>query len=42
MFTGIIEETGAVESIYSGDKSVRLTISLRKTGVGLMWAIVWL
>ena len=35
MFTGIIEETGAVESIYSGDKSVRLTISLRKTGVGL-------
>jgi len=35
MFTGIIEETGAVESIHPGDKSVRLTISLRKTGVGL-------
>lgn len=35
MFTGIIEETGAVESIHSGDKSVRLTISLRKTGVDL-------
>ena len=35
MFTGIIEETGVVESIHPGDKSVRLTISLRKTGVGL-------
>ncbi len=35
MFTGIIEETGAVESIHPGDKSVRLTISLRKTGLGL-------
>ena len=35
MFTGIIEETGAVESIHPGDKSVRMTISLRKTGAGL-------
>ena len=35
MFTGIIEETGAVESIHPGDESVRLTISLRKTGSGL-------
>ena len=35
MFTGIIEEIGVVESIHPGDKSVRLTISLRKTGVGL-------
>jgi len=35
MFTGIIEETGAVESIHLGDKSVRLTVSLRKTGLGL-------
>ena len=35
MFTGIIEETGVVESIHPGDKSVRLTISLHKTGVGL-------
>jgi len=35
MFTGIIEETGAVESIHPGDKSVRLTILLRKTGLGL-------
>ena len=35
MFTGIIEETGVVESIHPGDKSVRLTISLLKTGVGL-------
>jgi riboflavin synthase len=35
MFTGIIEETGAVESIHPGDKSVRLTVSLRKTGSGL-------
>ena len=35
MFTGIIEETGTVESIHPGDKSVRLTISLLKTGVGL-------
>ncbi len=35
MFTGIIEETGVVESIHPGDKSVRLTVSLRKTGLGL-------
>jgi riboflavin synthase len=35
MFTGIIEETGAVESIHPDDKSVRWTISLRKTGLGL-------
>ena len=35
MFTGIIEETGTVESIQPGDKSIRLTLTLRKTGGGL-------
>jgi len=35
MFTGIIEETGTVESIHPGDKSIRLTLKLRKTGGGL-------
>jgi len=35
MFTGIIEETGTVESIHPGDKSIRLTLTLRKTGGGL-------
>ncbi|MBR66880.1 MAG: riboflavin synthase, partial [Verrucomicrobiales bacterium] len=35
MFTGIVEETGTVESVHPGDKSIRLTLSLRKTGAGL-------
>ena len=35
MFTGIVEETGAVESVHPGDQSIRLTLSLRKTGTGL-------
>ena len=35
MFTGIIEETGTVESIHPGDQSIRLTLKLRKTGGGL-------
>ena len=35
MFTGIIEETGTVESIHPGDKSIRITLKLRKTGGGL-------
>ena len=35
MFTGIIEETGTVESIHPGEKSIRLTLKLRKTGGGL-------
>ena len=35
MFTGIIEEIGTVESIHPGDKSIRLTLTLRKTGGGL-------
>ena len=35
MFTGIIEETGTVESVHPGGKSVRLTVSVRKTGLGL-------
>ena len=35
MFTGIIEETGTVESIQPGDKSIRFTLTLRKTGGGL-------
>ena len=35
MFTGIIEETGTVESIHPGDRSIRLTVKLRKTGGGL-------
>ena len=34
MFTGIIEETGTVESIQPGDKSIRLTLTLRKTDAG--------
>ena len=32
MFTGIIEETGKVQSIQPGDKSIRLTLTVRKTG----------
>jgi riboflavin synthase len=35
VFTGIVEETGSVESIHPGDKSIRLTVKLRKTGTGL-------
>ena len=35
MFTGIVEETGRVESIQPGGRSIRLTVSLRKTGGGL-------
>ena len=35
MFTGIVEEMGLVESIHPGDKSIRLTVKLRKTGTGL-------
>lgn len=35
MFTGIIEETGTVESIHPGERSIRLTLALRKTGAGL-------
>jgi len=35
MFTGIIEETGKVQSIQPGDKSIRLTLTVRKTGAGL-------
>lgn len=32
MFTGIIEETGTVNSIQPGDKSIRLALMVRKTG----------
>ena len=35
MFTGIIEETGKVESIKPRGKSFRLTLAIRKTGHGL-------
>ena len=35
IFTGIIEETGTVESIHPGEQSIRLTLALRKTGAGL-------
>ena len=35
MCTGIVEEIGTVESIHPGDQSIRLTLSLRKTGTGL-------
>ena len=35
MFTGIIEETGKVESIQPHGKSKRLILTLRKTGNGL-------
>ena len=35
MFTGIIEETGKVESIQPRGKSFRLTLTIRKTGNGL-------
>jgi riboflavin synthase len=32
MFTGIIEEAGTVNSIQPGEKSIRLTLTVRKTG----------
>ena len=35
MFTGIVEETGIVDSIQPLDKSMRLTMTMRKCGVGL-------
>ena len=35
VFTGIVEEMGLVESIHPGEKSIRLTVKLRKTGTGL-------
>lgn len=34
MFTGIVEETGAVESIAPGKKSIRLAIAAHKTARG--------
>ena len=35
MFTGIIEETGIVESVLPMGKSMRLTLTIRKCGAGL-------
>jgi|TARA_B100001971_G_scaffold181924_1_gene178924 riboflavin synthase len=35
MFTGIIEETGKVESIQPREDAIRLTLTIRKTGAGL-------
>jgi riboflavin synthase len=35
MFTGIVEETGVVDSIQPLDKSMRLTVTMRKCGAGL-------
>src|SRR5690242_11369993 len=35
MFTGLIQETGTIERIERGKKSIRLTISARKTPRGL-------
>jgi len=35
MFTGIVEETGIVDSIQPLDKSMRLTVTMRKCGAGL-------
>lgn len=35
MFTGIIQETGTIERIEHGKKSIRLTVSARKTPRGL-------
>lgn len=35
MFTGIVEETGVVDSIQPLDKSMRLTVIMRKCGAGL-------
>jgi riboflavin synthase len=35
MFTGIIEETGKVNSIQPGEKSIQLALTVRKTGAGL-------
>ena len=34
MFTGIVEETGAIESIRTGKKSIRLAIAANKTARG--------
>ena len=35
MFTGIVEEIGVVDSIQPLDKSMRLTVTMRKCGAGL-------
>lgn len=35
MFTGIVEETGVVDSIQPLDKSMRLTVTMRKCGASL-------
>jgi len=35
MFTGIIEETGIVDSVQPMGKSIRLTLTMRKCGTGL-------
>ena len=35
MFTGIVEETGIVDSVQPLDKSMRLTVTMRKCGAGL-------
>ena len=35
MFTGIVEETGIVDSIQPLDKSMRLAVTMRKCGAGL-------
>ncbi|SVB60332.1 uncharacterized protein METZ01_LOCUS213186, partial [marine metagenome] len=35
MFTGIIEETGKVNSIQPRGESFRFTLTIRKTGNGL-------
>jgi riboflavin synthase len=35
MFTGIVEETGVVDSIQPLDQSMRLTVTMRKCGAGL-------
>ena len=35
MFTGIVEETGIIDSIQPLDKSMRLTVTMRKCGAGL-------
>jgi riboflavin synthase len=35
MFTGIVEETGTVEKIESGEKSIQLTVRAGATGAGL-------
>src|SRR5262245_24685153 len=35
MFTGIVEETGVVERVQPGSKSIRLTVRARACGRGL-------